>query len=56
MSDSEKWANFPDIVPDSAIGTRLCVHENYDFADEESVSDLLARLYDYPKDEFYYTF
>jgi hypothetical protein len=53
MSDSEKQANFPDIVPDSAIATRLWIHENNDFADEESVSDLLARLYDYPKDEFY---
>lgn len=53
MSDSEKQANFPDIVPDSAIGTRVWVHENDDFTDEESVTDLLARLYNYPEDEFY---
>jgi len=53
MSDSEKQAVFPDIVPDSAVGTRLWVHENDDFTDEESVSDLLACLYDYPEDEFY---
>ena len=53
MSDSEKQANFPDIDPDSAIGKRLWVHENADFTDEESVSDLLANLYDYPEDEFY---
>jgi hypothetical protein len=53
MSDSEKQTNFPDIVPDSAIGTRLWVHENDDFTDEDSVSDLLTRLYDYPEDVFY---
>lgn len=53
MSDSEKQANFPDIVPDSAIGTRLWVYENADFSVEESVSDLLANLYDYPEDKFY---
>ena len=53
MSDTEKLAVFPDIVPDSAIKTRRWVHENGDFKDEDSVSDLLARLYDYPEDEFY---
>lgn len=53
MNDSEKLVVFPDIVPDSAIETRVWVHENGDFKDEKSVSDLLARLYDYPEDEFY---
>lgn len=53
MGDSEKQANFPDIDPDSAIRTRLWVHENADFTVEETVSDLLANLYDYPEDEFY---
>lgn len=53
MSDSEKLAVFPDIVPHSAIRTRVWGHENGDFTDEEAVSDLLARLYDYPEDEFY---
>ena len=53
MTDSENHAVFPDIVPDSAIGTRVWVHENDDFTEEETVSDLLALLYDYPEDEFY---
>jgi hypothetical protein len=53
MTDSEKQAVFPDIVPDSAIGTRVWVHENDDFTEEGMISDLLARLYDYPEDKFY---
>jgi hypothetical protein len=53
MSDSEKQAYFPDIVPDSAIETRLWVHGNDDFTDEESVSGLLSHLYDFPEDKFY---
>jgi hypothetical protein len=53
MSDTEKLAVFPDIVPTSAIMTRLWVYENGDFHDDESVSNLLTCLYDYPEDEFY---
>jgi hypothetical protein len=53
MTDAENQAVFPDIVPDSVIGMRVWVHENDDFTEEETVADLLARLYDYPEDKFY---
>ncbi|MDX5991741.1 hypothetical protein [Ectopseudomonas alcaliphila] len=52
MADSEELLVFPDIVPDSIVRTRLWVHENSDFKDEEAISDLLGRLYDYPEDDF----
>ena len=53
MSDSDKQGNFPDIVPDSSIQTRLWVHGDDEFTDEESVLDLLSRLYDFPEYKFY---
>lgn len=53
MSDQEDIPKFPDIIPDSIKKTRIWVHENDDFQTEEDISELLARLYDYPEDEFF---
>ena len=52
MSDPESIPVFP-FTPDTIRKSRIWVLENSDFAFESDISELLAKLYDYPEDSFY---
>ena len=53
MGDSDEIPRFPGDLITHVKRTRFWVLENDDLVDEQDVSDLVARLYDYPEDDFY---
>ena len=53
MGDSDEMPRIPDDLLAHVKRTRFWVLENGDLVDEQDVSDLVARLYDYPDDDFY---
>jgi hypothetical protein len=53
MSDSEEISHIPDDLFTRVKRSRFWVLENADLEDQKEVSDLVARLYDYPDDDFY---
>ena len=53
MANSDETPRFPDILLSHVKRSRFWVIENDDLADKQDVSDLVARLYDYPEDDFY---
>lgn len=53
MGESDELPHFPDDLLTHVKRTRFWVLENGDLVDEQDVSDLVARLYDYPEDDFY---
>lgn len=54
MGDSDEIRRLPDDLLTHVKRSRFCVIENADLLDEQDVSDLIARLYDYPEDDFYF--
>lgn len=53
MGDSDEIPRLPDTLLSHVKRSRFWVIENDDLEEEQDVSDLVARLYDYPEDEFY---
>jgi hypothetical protein len=54
MVDSNEMPRLPDDLLTHVKRTRFWVIENADLVDEQEVSDLVSRLYDYPEDDFYF--
>jgi len=54
MVDSDEMPCLPDDLLTHVKRTRFWVIENADLVDEQEVSDLVSRLYDYPEDDFYF--
>ena len=53
MGDSDEMLRLPDDLLTHVKRSRFWVIENADLVDEQDISDLIARLYDYPEDDFY---
>jgi hypothetical protein len=53
MGDSTETPTIPTLSLPQGRRSRMWVIENSDLTEERDVSDLIARLYDYPEDDFY---
>jgi hypothetical protein len=54
MGNSDEIPRLPDGLLTHVKRSRFWVIENADLVDEQEVSDLISRLYDYPEDDFYF--